>query len=179
MPSTFNICLVPSGDFGQDLAEYSRMLSTRSLSRFILGRASVPHATVLQFSTDRPSNEVKGYFNELGVAKQLRLDLAGLTLLPGDDDDLWCEIAVLKSSALQSLQDNVIDGMQPSILEIKNAVHDKFRPHFTVALIKIAGANFALHSSLAPKSLIRATGVDCTLRIGVSGENFQVTSLLE
>lgn len=179
MPSTFNICLVPSGNFGQELAEYSKILSTRSPSRFILGRASIPHATVLQFSTERPSVEVVGYFNELRVTKQLRLDLAGLTLLPGDDDDLWCEIAVLKSSALQSLQDNVIDGMQTSILEIKNAVRDKFRPHFTVALNKIASTNFTLHSSLVPKSLIRATGVDCDLRIGVSGENFQVTSLLE
>lgn len=179
MPNTFNICLVPSDSFAQELIEYSNLLSARSESRFVLGQASIPHATVLQFSTKESPIAVIDSFNKLLVTKKLSLDLAGLTLLPGDDGDLWCEIAVLKSSALQSLQSGVIAEMQPSILEIKNAVHDKFRPHFTVALGKISDLNSALHPSLLPKQLIRASGVDCVLRVGVSGENFQVTSLLE
>lgn len=179
MSNIFNICLVPSDSFAQELIEYSNLLSSRSHSRFVLGRASIPHATVLQFSTEESPSAVADSFNRLVVTKQLPLDLAGLTLLPGDDGDLWCEIAVLKSSALQSLQTSVINGMQPSILEIKNAVHDKFRPHFTVALSRISELNSALHPSLLPKPLIRALGVDCVLRVGISGDNFQVTSLLE
>ena len=179
MSIIYNVCLVPIGDFAERIALYSQNLSTKNHSRFVLGKFSVPHATVLQFSSNETEEQVLKAFRQLRCEKRISVNVAGLALLPTDDGDLWCELAILKSSALQSLQLSVMDGLRSMVSEVKNAVQDNFRPHFTVALNFTPTTETQWSQPFLFFFLLRASNEICELRIGRSGENFQVTYLFE
>lgn len=179
MSTVYNVCLVPIGDLADRLTAYSQDLATKNASLFVLGPSSVPHATVLQFSSNAEEAQVLKTFHQLSCEKQISVNLSGLVLLPTEDGELWCEVAILKSSALQALQLAVIENMRSIMSDIKNAVEDKFRPHFTVAFNSMSGADTLWRQPHLPTSLLRASSEVCELRIGRSGDNFQVNYLLD
>jgi hypothetical protein len=178
MSEIYNVCLVPDSEFSNAVTLYSQYLSRMNHSRFVLGSSSVPHATILQFSSSRAETQILEAFMKFGFAKRISVNIAGLAFLPADNGDLWCELAILKSSELQSLQHLAIDGLKSVLEEIKSSIEDNYRPHFTVALNSMLDIGTNWVQPNLPVSLLRASNVPCELRIGRSGVNYQVTSII-
>lgn len=179
MTDFYNICLVPKDDFYSDLIQYSQDVAAEENPRFRLGPQSLPHMTILQFSTDASLISVIDCFKRLNHSGSLFVQLVGLVLLPSPDGDLWCELGVLKSADLSSLQQKTLEGMSPVLNKTINGIGDHFRPHFTVALKKLADYPDKWTAPPLPVQLLRAAQVECTLSIGISGDHYQVTKVVE
>lgn len=177
MESIYNVCLLPPAEYGEELTRYSMHFAECEQSRFILGSRSIPHVTVAQFSTSADQNEVGRLGEELWSSAPVHLTAAGLVLLPSDGRDVWCEIAILKSSELNETQSRVLSVFASMVERVLSGTGDMYRPHFTVALLNAAPARTYRLPSLS-FALMRASGIPCRLALGRSGEHYQVTELL-
>lgn len=176
MSIILNACLVPEARYADKLVWLSSVIASRDESRFVLGEASVPHATVVQFETTSEPEKIIRTLEPMRVRRGIELTAAGLALLPTPEGDVWQEVAILKKRMLADLQAEILRILGGEIKAVINGVDDMYRPHFTVGLTKMQAAGYAL--SELPHEVLRAADISCTLHVGLTGDSYQVTRLL-
>jgi 2'-5' RNA ligase len=173
MKRIYNFGLLFEHDHNDAFINYSEDLNRALPSDFRLGDKSLPHLTVLQFEAERDT--LRSLWDNIRLIgdSPLPLSLAGLTFLPSKEGPLWVEIAVLKSTRLQELQDIVVSRVGGA--KIHSGTNDSFRPHITLAR--------ALNTRLIERirideNVVRRKNVVGQISLGLSGENYQYNEVL-
>ena len=128
----FNIALTFEKSVNELITDYAKELYKTIDSDVILGTNSNPHLTIGQFMADKYTAMVKwSEFKKASIVLP-KITLSGFTILPSSKGGAWFEITVLKSNALQLLQNSLITILKPEI-KLINDIYDYYRPHITIA----------------------------------------------
>jgi len=163
----FNIALVFEQEVSSQIIEYAEQLYKDVPSQFSLGRSSIPHMTIIQFTAEESvKNLLWKECNKLRINTP-NLILSGLTVLPSSSGGAWIEISVLKSNELLNMQHSVA-SLLPTSIKPDNDVGDKYRPHITVAHLTESRATVNIPLKYSP---LRLSDIESKLALGV-GINF-------
>ena len=163
----FNIGLIFNKEVTSQIIEYAQKLYNQIPSKLSLGKNSLPHMTIIQFTAEESAKTSIWTECKKLVIDNPSIILSGLTVLPSSSGGAWLEISVLKNDELLKLQQNIISCL-PSSLSPDNDTGDKYRPHITIA--HIAEGHKTLPGPLEYIPL-RLSNVESKLAIGV-GTNF-------
>lgn len=165
-----NVALIPDNESGAVLERYSQQLGQQLPSRYVLGRDSVPHCTVLQFEWDENAIEAWEHLQPLH-GTELALHCIGTYCEQSQKGESWLGVRVEKTSDLAALQKKVVDLLSVDKAMIHNGTGEKYRPHFTTGMVQ--GEIEAVHM---PPPALKA--VTCKLRLGLTGEHWTLKELL-
>lgn len=138
---------------------------------FGLKGTSIPHCTVLKFESLKEvgASVLDDILN--GVAKNISVDLSGVTLLPSHSDGCWVEVSILKDQELIDLQNELLRRVNN--VEIKSDIREKFRPHITLAKTK----DCKIRIDDLDHNILRKRQIHATLEIGLADDTFEFRTL--
>jgi len=172
--NVYNIGLQIEDSTGGDLEKYSAELDRLYSSRFVLGRDSIPHVTLVQAQTEMEPQKFWEMFAARGK-QAVKLTMAGICVLPTEGEDIWLEVPVLRSQNLEMLHKQAVDLAEQVGARILSGVGDAYRPHVTVGLINRTSLQQIFSTPVNP---LRTDGVKCVPYLALSGPNYTVGEIL-
>jgi len=164
----FNIGLVFDQKVTSQVIEYAEKLYQQVPSKIFLGRNSMPHLTVIQFTSEESEKDyIWSKCKKMSIDKPTII-LSGLTILPSSNGGAWIETSILKSAELLKIHELIITCL-PSNLTPDNDTGDKYRPHITVARVSKPIKTISVPIEY---NLLRLNNVKCRLAIGI-GTSFE------
>lgn len=168
-----NFALLLNEELSMECTRFSKELSEKHPSKFILGGKSLAHISILQTHCDEAELDKLWYEASEVIDKKYELSLAGLNFLPSSSGDTWVEIQVLKNAAVLKLQQSLLALEVMKNRKIFNGVGDDFRPHITVGLLD---NTWILDGIPLRIKLLRSKNVAAKLSLGHVGDNYIFTS---
>ncbi len=98
---------------------------------------------------------------------QVKVNFAGLNLLPSKQDGVWIESATLKSDLLIEIQTKLLEKLAD--INILNSTSDRFRPHVTIGRIKESTISLKIKN----ESILREQNILCKLELENADEDFE------
>lgn len=174
MVEKYCLALLLDKDVSGRVVQFSEAIGRLAPSRLILGNSALPHVTLVQFEANERLARAS-WKSTRWRRGRLRLNFAGLTLLPSHRGGAWIEIQVLKSRAIAELQDYLLSRRPLRDIRPLNAVRDEFRPHVTVGYAD----TFPERLPPLPVELLRAPSVTVTLCLGLVSDHYALSHVLE
>lgn len=168
------LALLLDKDVSARVVQLSEAIGRVAQSRLTLSSSALPHVTLAQFEASETVARA-AWRSTRWRRGRLRLDFAGVTLLPSHRGGTWIEIQVLKSRAIGELQSYLLSRRPLRGLRPLNSVGDEFRPHVTVAYVD------SLPERLPPLpvDVLRASSVSATLCLGLVSDHYALSQVLE
>jgi hypothetical protein len=168
-----NLGLVFESDVKKKFETYSQYLSEKLPGPYILGINSLPHISVLQFTSDKPVEKIWDITRHL--SNNLDIELKGLYFQQGrTTGKLWFGIRVKLSEQLLILQQDIMKKVRPN--RIINGEGASYFPHITMGCSEIKGCD--LPAICFEPNITMMEVVSCKLALGRSGPQLQFTEII-
>jgi len=153
-----------------DVDVLCRLSSRLNESLIYLDGTNLPHITVAQF--EAPFDQTKSLWDETEGFGNLvsKVISAGVSFVPTpNNNETWVELQILKTQALQDLQDKILDTKFARNHQMIAGKNNQYRPHITIGLLK-GYQSQAIDLSEFTDLFRREFTV--RLAVGPNGENF-------
>jgi 2'-5' RNA ligase len=168
----YTLVLCPPKHLADLITQLSADLADKFPSQVAISSTALPHLTVVQWA-GASQQSLRDKLLTLSDGSIGEVTLAGLTVVPGPENDNWIEIPVLSSRWLRDLQASALE-LTRDLGTVVNGVGDRYRPHVTVGLTFAEQVSFPKLSA----DFLRNSSREWSLRIGISGENYSLVEVL-
>jgi 2'-5' RNA ligase len=166
----YNIALIPDHKFGKKLIKESQILADQLPSKYILGKNSIPHCTLIQFSSKKDPKDI---WNSLSTIKTRKIKTKLLRYYNNTSTSgkRWFGIEVKLSDDLKKLQAAYLRQIKPK--KIHNKIKDTYFPHFTLGMVLNKNTKFSFKN----KNLIKIRP-ECEIHLCKSGSYYTAMKIL-
>ena len=168
----YNLALLFNKKNNTEIFDFYSTIKNGLNVEFSLQKSSIPHVTIVKFESQKKLSEGKLENLLIGNDEQIFVDFSGIAVLPSrSSGGVWIELSILKNKQLVELQNKLTKELGD--YEITSGVHDRFRPHVTLAKTKNKVVNF----DDLDTSLLRKEKVPARLAIGKADSVFEFLNI--
>lgn len=163
-----SVVLMPDDEF---IGKFRNISARIPNSLFYLDDTKIPHITLAQFRAS--FTELPKLAEDIKDLKGLTLELvaSGLNFVPDTKrQEMWVEVSVLKSSALNDVQQKILTTDFAQKHELHSGARDLYRPHITIGLLE--GVQSIPAVAVTDIADFLRTSFRATIFVGKNGEYF-------
>ena len=129
--TTYNLALVLDENAEKEIMDFAKIVNNKLNTEFVFDKNAKPHISIVKFKSDRSLEKIRIIKNKF---KEIKIEFAGLTLLPSNNGGTWVEISVLSCKKIKEMVKELAILLKNE--NIINSLGDRFRPHLTISKLK-------------------------------------------